>query len=96
MKTDMHSRCLTLHIIVCYGRCVCSMHAAFDKVLGVRLTTSISHVVSTLGRTQLAMTSMFVPEPVMSLAITPKKSKKGGGSDTTDKFSKVTTTLLLV
>ena len=35
------------------------------------------------------MTSMFVPEPVMSLAITPKKSKKGGGSDTTDKFSKV-------
>lgn len=40
-------------------------------------------------RTQLAMTSMFVPEPVMSLAITPKKSKKGGGSDTTDKFSKV-------
>ncbi|CAN0035926.1 unnamed protein product [Scytosiphon promiscuus] len=40
------------------------------------------------GRTQLAMTSMFVPEPVMSLAITPKKSKKGGGSDTTDKFSK--------
>ncbi|CAM9285599.1 unnamed protein product [Ectocarpus sp. 6 AP-2014] len=40
------------------------------------------------GRTQLAMTSMFVPEPVMSLAITPKKSKKGGGSDTADKFSK--------
>lgn len=35
------------------------------------------------------MTSMFVPEPVMSLAITPKKSKKGGGSDTADKFSKV-------
>lgn len=35
------------------------------------------------------MTSMFVPEPVMSLAITPKKSKKGGGSDTVDKFSKV-------
>lgn len=35
------------------------------------------------------MTSMFVPEPVMSLAITPKKSKKGGGSDTNDKFSKV-------
>lgn len=43
----------------------------------------------TMGRTQLAMTSMFVPEPVMSLAITPKKSKKGGGSDTNDKFSKV-------
>ncbi|CAN0378363.1 unnamed protein product [Pylaiella littoralis] len=40
------------------------------------------------GRTQLAMTSMFVPEPVMSLAISPKKSKKGGGSDITDKFSK--------
>lgn len=37
------------------------------------------------------MTSMFVPEPVMSLAITPKKSKKGGGSDTADKFSKVKT-----
>lgn len=34
---------------------------------------------------------MFVPEPVMSLAITPKKSKKGGGSDTADKFSKVKT-----
>eukprot|EP00903_Cladosiphon_okamuranus_P017647 g16252.t1 len=40
------------------------------------------------GRTQLAMTSMFVPEPVMSLAVTPKKSKKGGGGDTNDKFSK--------
>lgn len=25
----------------------------------------------------------------MSLAISPKKSKKGGGSDTADKFSKV-------
>lgn len=37
------------------------------------------------------MTSMFVPEPVMSLAISPKKSKKGGGSDITDKFSKVKT-----
>lgn len=36
------------------------------------------------------MTSMFVPDPVMSLAITPKKSKKGGGTDVADKFSKVT------
>lgn len=32
---------------------------------------------------------MFVPEPVMSLAITPKKSKKGRGGDAADKFSKV-------
>lgn len=34
------------------------------------------------------MTSMFVPEPVMSLAVTPKKSKKGGGAEI-DNFSKV-------
>ncbi|CAM9422944.1 unnamed protein product, partial [Choristocarpus tenellus] len=39
------------------------------------------------GGTQLAMTSMFVPEPVMSLAIKPKKDGKKGG-DFADKFSK--------
>ncbi|CAM9913280.1 unnamed protein product, partial [Discosporangium mesarthrocarpum] len=38
------------------------------------------------GSTQLAMTSMFVPEPVMSLAIHPKKGKKG--ADFTDNFGK--------
>lgn len=38
------------------------------------------------GSTQLAMTSMFVPEPVMSLAISPNKSKKGGAD--TESFSK--------
>lgn len=48
-----------------------------------------------IDRTRLAMTSMFVPEPVMSLAITPKKSKKGGGSDTADKFSKVSIVQIL-
>lgn len=37
--------------------------------------------------TQLAMSSMFVPDPVMSLAVAPSKSKKGGAD--TEAFGKV-------
>lgn len=59
-------------------------HKSFIELVAHFLRTPDLH-----SRTQLAMTSMFVPEPVMSLAITPKKTKKGGGSDTADKFSKV-------
>ncbi|CAM9672358.1 unnamed protein product, partial [Sphacelaria rigidula] len=38
------------------------------------------------GSTQLAMSSMFVPDPVMSLAVAPSKSKKGGAD--TEGFGK--------
>lgn len=45
------------------------------------------HCTTVFDSTQLAMTSMFVPEPVMSLAISPNKTKKGGAD--TESFSKV-------